>query len=187
MISFSCNSTDVSNPGLVLWSHGAKTRLFLFTLPFLGGYAYLHCLKMAPGCRRRSRKGGKKGMSCPFKVMTWKLNLIPVSDASLARALSYDHSELQRRLGNVVFIFPQPCAECGAGGSEGKACACNAGDPGLIPGWGRSPGEGNGNNKNTPVFSPGESHGRRSPVGCGPQGCKELDTTENLHNHVQSC
>ena len=31
------------------------------------------------------------------------------------------------------------------GGSEGKAFACNAGDPGLIPGLGRSPGEGNGN------------------------------------------
>ena len=27
------------------------------------------------------------------------------------------------------------------GGSDGKASACNAGDPGLIPGSGRSPGE----------------------------------------------
>ena len=31
------------------------------------------------------------------------------------------------------------------GGLEGKAFACNAGDPGSIPGLGRSPGEGNGN------------------------------------------
>ena len=31
------------------------------------------------------------------------------------------------------------------GGSEGKASAHNAGDPGSIPGSGRSPGEGNGN------------------------------------------
>ena len=30
------------------------------------------------------------------------------------------------------------------GGSEVKASACNAGDLGLIPGSGRSPGEGNG-------------------------------------------
>ena len=30
------------------------------------------------------------------------------------------------------------------GGSDGKASACNAGDPGSIPGSGRSPGEGNG-------------------------------------------
>ena len=29
-------------------------------------------------------------------------------------------------------------------GLEGKASACNAGDPGLIPGSGRSSGEGNG-------------------------------------------
>ena len=31
------------------------------------------------------------------------------------------------------------------GGADGKASACNVGDPGLIPGLGRSPGEGNGN------------------------------------------
>ena len=31
------------------------------------------------------------------------------------------------------------------GGSEVKESASNAGDPGLIPGLGRSPGEGNGN------------------------------------------
>ena len=30
-------------------------------------------------------------------------------------------------------------------GSGGKESACNAGDPGLIPGSGRSPEEGNGN------------------------------------------
>ena len=40
------------------------------------------------------------------------------------------------RLENIC-IFP--------GGSEGKASAYNAGDPGSIPGLGRSPGEGNGN------------------------------------------
>ena len=31
------------------------------------------------------------------------------------------------------------------GGSDGKASFYNAGDLGSIPGWGRSPGEGNGN------------------------------------------
>ena len=31
------------------------------------------------------------------------------------------------------------------GGSEDKVSTCNAGDPGSIPGLGRSPGEGNGN------------------------------------------
>ena len=31
-----------------------------------------------------------------------------------------------------------------SGGSDGKESACNMGDPDLIPGSGRSPGEGNG-------------------------------------------
>ena len=31
------------------------------------------------------------------------------------------------------------------GGSDGKESACNAGDPGLIPGSGRAPGKGHGN------------------------------------------
>ena len=34
---------------------------------------------------------------------------------------------------------------CFPGGSDGKASAYNAGDPGLSPGLGRSSGEGNGN------------------------------------------
>ena len=40
----------------------------------------------------------------------------------------------------------------------GKESDCNAGDSGLIPGWGRSSREGNG----IPVFLSGESHGQRS-------------------------
>ena len=31
-----------------------------------------------------------------------------------------------------------------AGGSDGKESLCNTGDPGSIPGSGRSPGEGSG-------------------------------------------
>ena len=45
------------------------------------------------------------------------------------------------------------------GGSDTKESTWNVGDPGLIPGYGRSPGEG----KCYPtVFLPGESHGERS-------------------------
>ena len=36
-------------------------------------------------------------------------------------------------------------AICFPGGSDGKGSAYNEGDPGSIPGSGRSPGEGNGN------------------------------------------
>ena len=45
-------------------------------------------------------------------------------------------------LSDVVVPFPHKGFP---GGSDGKASACNEGDPGSIPGSGRSPGEGNGN------------------------------------------
>ena len=41
--------------------------------------------------------------------------------------------------------LPSAILEGFPGGSEGKASACNVGDPGSIPGSGRSPREGNGN------------------------------------------
>ena len=51
----------------------------------------------------------------------------------------------------------------------------NAGDPGLILGSERSPGEVNGN----PIlFLSAEFHGWRSPASYHPWGHKELDTTE---------
>ena len=60
------------------------------------------------------------------------------------------------------------------GGSEVKASACNAGDLGSIPGVGKIPWRRKW--QPTPVFLPGESHGRRSP-----RGRKESDTTERLN------
>ena len=53
-------------------------------------------------------------------------------------------------------------------GSTGKEAACNVGDLGLIPGLGRSPGEGKG----YPLQYYGEFHG------LSPWGHKESDTTE---------
>ena len=52
-------------------------------------------------------------------------------------------------------------------GSDGKESACDAGDMGLIPGSGRSPGGGHGNplQQPPPVSLPGEFHGQRSLVG----------------------
>ena len=63
------------------------------------------------------------------------------------------------------------------GGSDDKESACNAGDPGWIPGTGRSSGEGNDYQLqyslsvclfSTPVFLPGEFHGQRSLMGYSP-------------------
>ena len=94
------------------------------------------------------------------------------------------------------------------GSSAGKESACNAGDPGLIPGSGRSPGEGMGYPlqyswaslvtqlvKNPPAMWETwvQSLGWEDPLEKGkathssifhelysPWSCKELDTTEQL-------
>ena len=54
--------------------------------------------------------------------------------------------------------------------------ACIAGDPGSVPGLGRSPWRREW--LPTTVFLPGESHGQRSLVGYSPWVQKELDMTE---------
>ena len=54
--------------------------------------------------------------------------------------------------------------------SAGKESACNVGDLGLIPGLGRSPGEGKG--------YPLQYSGLENSM-----DCKELDTTEQLSLH----
>ena len=60
------------------------------------------------------------------------------------------------------------------GGSDGKVSAYSTGDPGSIPGSGRSPGEGNGN---PPQYScleiPTEEPGRLQSIGIA-----ESDITE---------
>ena len=70
------------------------------------------------------------------------------------------------------------------GGPDGKESACNAGDPGSIPGSGRSPGEKEW--LQTPVFWPGEFHGQRSLAGYSPWGSKDLDMTKTL-THYSLC
>jgi len=45
-----------------------------------------------------------------------------------------------------MYVYMHICAYMGfPGGSVVKNLPANAGDMGSIPGWGRSPGEGNGN------------------------------------------
>ena len=64
-------------------------------------------------------------------------------------------------------------------GSDGKASAYNAGDLGSIPWVRKFPWRRKW--QPTPLFLPGKSHGRRSPVDYSPWGSKELNTTERLH------
>ena len=58
------------------------------------------------------------------------------------------------------------------GGSGGKESACNVGDLGLIPGLGRSPGEGNG--------YPLQDSGLENPMHCIVRVVAEPDTAERL-------
>ena len=62
------------------------------------------------------------------------------------------------------------------GGSDGKESACNAGDLGLIPRSGRSPGEGNGNPLQYACLE--NPMDRRTWQATVPGGHKELDMTE---------
>ena len=63
------------------------------------------------------------------------------------------------------------------GGSEGKESACNAGDPDIIPGSQRSPGEGNG----YPLqYSFMENSMDRGAWRATVQGTAESDTAEQL-------
>ena len=60
--------------------------------------------------------------------------------------------------------------------STGKEFTCNAGDPSMIPGSERSPGEGIGYPLQYSCLE--NPHGQRSLVDCSPWDRKESDTTE---------
>ena len=71
-----------------------------------------------------------------YGVKRWEHCSKPVSPKQRMNSTHSPWDVFGRSL-DLVLGFPD--------GSEGKASACNAGDPGLIPRLGRSPGEGNGN------------------------------------------
>ena len=96
----------------------------------------------------------------------------PTTNCScLDRALSLCHSRfplciiIHNSSTSIYYTFTNF-----SGGSDGKESACNSGDPRLIPGLGRSPGEENDNPLQ--YFLPGEFHGQRSLVSYSPWGPK---------------
>ena len=64
----------------------------------------------------------------------------------------------------------------------GKESACNAGDPGSVPGLGRSPGESMATHSSTLAW---KIPWMGSLVGYGPWGLKQSDMTKRLHVHFQ--
>ena len=80
----------------------------------------------------------------------------------------------RNRLPTPVFLgFP--------GGSDSKESACNAGDLGSIPGFGRSPGGGHGNPLQYSCLE--NPHGQRSLLSYSPWGCKVRHNWSNLAQH----
>ena len=68
-----------------------------------------------------------------------------------------------------------------SGVSDSEESACNAGDPGLIPGSARSPGEGNGN----PLqYSCLKNSMGRTALWATVHGVTESDRTEQLSTHT---
>ena len=70
-------------------------------------------------------------------------NSIDINLSSVAPTTSASRSLPSLSLSPTAFV--NTTWRCGfPGGSDSEASACNAGDPGSIPGSGRSPGKGNG-------------------------------------------
>ena len=67
------------------------------------------------------------------------------------------------------------------GGPDGKESACNTGDPGSIPGLGRSPEGGNGNPLQYSCLE--NLHGQRNLEGYVPWGHEESAMTSWLKNN----
>ena len=80
------------------------------------------------------------GLACPshsLRVLLGKETYLYSMNSIMPLPLYFSSLDLLLRTVSDILDFP--------GGSDGKASAYNVGDPGSIPGSGRSPGEGNGN------------------------------------------
>ena len=109
-----------------------------------------------------------------FALLKRKSNQVKVNDNHFEQ-LSVKKEEKNKKM----LDFP--------GGSDGKKSDCSAGDPGSIPGLGRSLGIENGyplqfSYLENPMEQPGGGCGG----GIGAGDCKELDTTECLTLHMKN-
>ena len=89
-----------------------------------------------------------------------KLDLCILERDTHTFVLGRKYSRQKLKISKRVTNFPS--------GSDGKASAYNAGDLGLIPGLGRSPGEGNGNHSSNLAWKIPwtEEPGRLKSMGC---------------------
>ena len=86
--------------------------------------------------------------SCDFflKGCELKVKSVEIGSLNIGPGLnSFSLTTPGGLLEGSCYLPPGPGTLGFPGGSDGKASACNVGDPGSIPGLGRSSGEGNGN------------------------------------------
>ena len=105
------------------------------------------------GSRPSPRKRNAKGQMVVWGGLTNRWEKKRVKGKGEKERYNHLNAKFQRKSSLVVQMA--------------KASAYNAGDPGLIPGSWRSPGEGW---QPTPVLLSEKSHGRRSLVGYNPWG-----------------
>ena len=141
----------------------------IITLPI---YVAQPCAVQGPDCWPYSQSKKMNVLVTQLYLIVWLL--CPWDFSSKNTGVGY-HFLLQG-------IFPTQGSRLGLPkDSVSEESACKEGDPALIPGLGRSPGEGNGN--------PLQCSCLRNPMGRGAWQAtvhgvtKELDTTWPLHHH----
>ena len=110
--------------------------------PWVEDFGYFHGWKYPMDILENPMDGG-----------SWRAT-IPEVAKSQTRLSDFTHSQMQvmkrkrvNKKSSTLLPKEMEAQSCHffPGGSEGKASACSVGDPGLIPGLGRCPKEGNGN------------------------------------------
>ena len=137
---------------LVVWGEQAAGRVGVEWGPGLrAGQKVLPCTQCnVDGEGDPVQQGASKSVClCRGKGETqqWTLDLLPAGAESHLRKANPDGGQrgYNKLLRHFEFMFVTKVCLGFPGGSDDKESVCNAGNPSLIPGSGRSPGEGNGN------------------------------------------
>ena len=152
------------NP-LINWTYGGKDKVWDLRNVVNRGAIYWAWEAGREWGRWNGKQGIKAKYTTTFGCLLYFTFFIPPSDYILGLPTMAPSSIIF----NNLCLFP--------GGSDGKASAYNAGNRNLIPGLGRSPGEGNGNPLQYPCLeNPMDGGAWRATV----YGIAESDMTEQL-------
>ena len=155
-INISCTNTSAKMDDKRTNLHGKQCLWQVFSCSFWDikarGHLQLKCIKRF--CYHNSErryKWGKRNMLPPSNIYMccteetlrlWDLSKGLKHFDNYSGPVLFDLGSLFADLIPLVTTFTLICFP---GSSAGKKSTCNAGDPGLIPGLEKSPGEGNGN------------------------------------------